>query len=538
MAAQELAFNVRPLRRSLQAARRWLWLQKGLRAVARSVCASLGLIAIAALLALFGAPETVRGWFWLAAACFPLAGIGAAILSRPSESQAARLVDVQLDLRQQLGTAQELLSTGEGGILAHWQIARASEVAGDLPMSRAFPLLPRRETLGILLMAATAAGLMALASLGVTIPNPLASLHLPGVPAPAPRVSNGPLFTDQPGGTVKTRSPALDTTRQMLDEIQKQAQRGALSRQAAANAIQQANAELNRAAQESSTQQQALDNLSANLHSTAAGSDVAQSLRQGDYQQAAQQLQDLGQQADQLSPAARQQLAQALNDSAAQSQANQQLARAENRAAQAMQNPDSGSTNRSMDQLGRAVEDAGSQVIPQNELADTWQQLSNLNNQLAAQGQSAAQAPSSPQAAQGPDGTGQRSTQLQQGLGSGNGQSADSSQSSATGDGLGQMSNAGGQPGNTRGGPPLGDANPRLGPDGKPLDVSGKVAGGFTGQPDAGSTPPSVMRQGDVNSTGSDQSSGAASTPAENVLVPNDLRSVVRDYFSGGTGSP
>ena len=106
------------------------------------------------------------------------------------------------------------------------------------------------------------------------------------------------------------------------------------------------------------------------------------------------------------------------------------------------------------------------------------------------------------------------------------------------GNGTGQTSGAGGSPGSGPGGPALGAANPRLGPDGKPLDISGNIAGQFTGQPAGNSTPPSVMRQGNVNSAGSDQASGAATAPAENVIVPGGQRTVVRDYFSGGTGSP
>src|SRR5450756_33069 len=177
MAVQELAFNVQPLRRSFQAARRWLWLQRGLRTAWRSLNVSLGLVLTAALLALFGAPETFRAWLWLAAACTPLAGLVAALLLRPPESEAVRMVDFRLDLRQQLGTAQELLSTGSDGTLVRWQLAQASDLAGDLSVSRAFPLLTKREILAALLLAAASAGLLALASLGVTIPNPLAALQ-------------------------------------------------------------------------------------------------------------------------------------------------------------------------------------------------------------------------------------------------------------------------------------------------------------------------------------------------------------------------
>ena len=539
MAVQELTFNVQPLHRTFQAARRWLWLQKGLRVLAMSLCVSLGFLLIAALLALFGAPDAFRKWLWLAAVCALPVGLLAAFLLRPSEAEAVRTVDLYLDLRQQLGTAQELLSTGSDGTLVRWQLAQASDLAGDLPVSRAFPLLPKREAAMALLLAVASAGLLELASLGVTIPNPLASLQLPGITRATPRGSSGSLFNRQGSpSAAQTRSPALEPTRQLLDEIQKQSQRGGLSQQAAASAIQQADAMLNQAAQDSSIRQEALDNLATNLRDTAAANDIAQSLLQGDYQKAAQQLRDLGSQADQLSPAARQQLAQALRNSAAQSQGLQQLARTENQAAQSIQRADSSYTSQAMNSLAQAVQDAGSQVIPQSDLANTWQQLTDLNNQLASSSQGAdTQTPASPQLSQGSEGTAQLSAGMQQGSGSSSGQPTGTDPSSSPGNGGGQLTGSGGSPGNGQGGPALGASNPRLGPDGKPLDISGKIAGQFSGQPPDSSTPPSVMRQGNASSTGSDQASGAETAPAENVFVPGDQRPVVRDYFGGGTGS-
>lgn len=541
MAVQGLTFSVQPLQRSFRAAHRWLWLQTGLRVLARSLCVSLGFLLVAALLALFGAPDAFRSWFWLAAACTPAVGLVAALVARPSKSEAVRMVDLRLDLRQQLGTAQELLSTGSDGTLVRWQLAQAADLAGDLPISKAFPLVPKREILTALLLAAATAAFLELVSLGVIVPNPLASLQLPGLTRGTPQGAGGSLFAQQgSSSSVQTRSPALEPTRQLLSEIQKQYQQGGLSQQSAAGAIQQANDMLNQAAQNSDIQQQALNNLATNLRDTAAGSDIAQSLLQEDYQKAAQQLRDLGNQTDQLSPAARQQLTQALRNSAAQSQGLQQLARAENWAAQSVQSPSSDYySTQSMNQLAQAVQDAGSQVIPQSDLANTWQQLNDLNNQLSSGSQSAAaQATTPPQASQGPDGTGQQSVGLQQGQPSSNGQpSAAADPAGSSGNGSGQMPANGGLAGNGQGGPALGAPNPRLGPDGKPLDISGKIAGQFSGQPPDSSTPPSVLSQGSANSTGSNQASGAQTAPAENVFVPGDQRPVVRDYFSGGTGS-
>ncbi len=542
MAVQELPFSVQPLRRSFHTARRRLWLQTGSRTLARSLAVALGFALAAALLALFRAPEPVRAWLWTAAILMPLGGLVTALLQRPSESRAVRLLDLQLGLRQKLGTAHELLSTRSEGPLVRWQLAQASDLAEELAVSRAFPLLPRRELLAALLLAAGTAVCLELASLGITIPNPLSAVQLPGITREAPRAADRPLFSRQkaPDGTSR-QSPALDSTRQLLSEIQKQTERGTLSRQATANAVQQANAELNKAAQLSRIQQEALDNLAVSLRNTAIGSDAAQSLRQGEYDRAAQQLRDLGQQLDQLSPAARQQLTDALNNASSQSQGVQSLARAESRAAQTVARGDSSNSNRSMDRLAQAVQDAGNQVISQSELADTWQQLDAFNKQVAADAQGTARPPGTPQVAPGPEGSGQRATGLQLGQDAG-GQSPQGDPQAALAGGTSdsiQAAGSGGAPGNTRGGPALGDANPRLGPDGKPADLQGRTSGQFSGQPDDGAAPPSVTREGEGSSTGTgaDQLGAASSVPAENVFVPGDRRSIVRDFFSGGAGS-
>lgn len=94
------------------------------------------------------------------------------------------------------------------------------------------------------------------------------------------------------------------------------------------------------------------------------------------------------------------------------------------------------------------------------------------------------------------------------------------------------------QPGNAEGRPPLGDQNQRLDADGSPLDVEGQIGDRFPGEPGSDAQSPSVMREGKGSSISSGENGGAdgpISVPAEKVLVPGDRRSIIRDYFNGGS---
>ncbi len=541
MTIQALDRDLRPLRRSFQSARRRLWLQRGILLLARSLCVALGFDLLAALLTGWQAPEPVLRWFWIAGGVAPLVGIGATMVARPSASEAARAVDLRLGLRQQLGTAEELLSRGTNGPLVSMQIARASDLAGGLSMSRAFPLIPRREAIVALLLAAITACLLLLVGMGVTLPNPLKVIRLPSLPAETPRAAEQDPFgslreADQP----KPRSAALDPVTRMMDDLQRQAQRGSLSSAAASAALAQANAELNRVANESRVRQEALDNLANELRGTAAGREAAESLRQGDYSRAAEQLKEMGQQSDQLSPSAKQELANALNRAASRSQGAGDLSKSEKKAADALQQGDYSSVVQSTDQLAKSVQNAANQTVPQSQLAESWQRLDQLNRQLGQPGTQNGDGQNglSPPVAQAPQRAAERRSDLQQGQqGEQPGQGSGPADGNAAAPAAGQPGS--GSPGNSRGGPPLGNQNPRLGPDGKPIDVEGQVAGRFPGQPGSDSESPSVLRQGNANSAPSSVGGGASgplSVPAENVLVPGDRKPTVRDYFSRGSG--
>ena len=231
-------------------------------------------------------------------------------------------------------------------------------------MHRAFPLLPKMELIAAFVLAVATAGVLLLISLGVTFPNPFNAIRLPSFSSEAPVEAEWDPFSSQrEDGNLRSRSPALDSVRQALDALEQQSLRGSLSPAAAAAALAQANAELNRIANESRIHQQALENLARELKNTAAGREVAESLRQGDYQRAAEQLREIGRQSDQLSDAAKQELAQALNRAAAQSRMDEELSNAESKAAKELQHGDYSSIVESMDELAQAMQDSANQMV-------------------------------------------------------------------------------------------------------------------------------------------------------------------------------
>ncbi len=546
MSARTVETNLRPLHRSFQVARRRLWWETGMLTLARGLCVTLALALLGALLAAWQVPTSVRDSFWIAGAVAFLVGLGAALALRPSASQAARAADIRLGLHQQLGTAEELLSRGREGALVSLQINRASDIAAELEMSKAFPRLPKKEGVLALLLAAATTGLVIMVALGITLPNPISAIHLPDLPWSAPKaVEQDPFGNPQGAQQPKPSSPALDQVSRMLDQIQKQAQQAGSSSAATSAALAQASAELNRIADQSRARQQALDSLSRELQGTAAGRDAAQSLREGNYSQAADQLRQMGQQSDQLSQAAKQELADALNRAASQS-SDPNLANSEQNAANALKQGDYSSVTDSTDKLAQSVQDAANQRVTQSELAQTWQRLQQMNQQFG-QGSQNNQNGLTPPSAQGAPGADQKQAGLQQngqqlaqqGQGSQSGSEFGPPQAgNGNGNGGGRQPGSG-APGNSRGGPPLGNQNPRLGPDGKPLDVQGQVAGQFPGDQNGSSEPPSVLKQGTGNSAPSSVGGGAngpLSVPAENVLVPGDRRPTVRNYFSDGSG--
>jgi len=540
--------TVQPLHRGFQQARRLLWWQEALLIIARSLCASLAMALVGCLLAGWRVQDPIPRWFWSASGFTLVLGLAAALALRPSASRAARIVDLRLGLHQQLGTAEELLATGRQGGLASVQVASASELARELEIAKAFPMMPKREVTAAAILAIATTAAATLLALGVVLPNPLSAIHLPSLFGElSDRAGTDPFASAQDESHPRAASPAVDQVNQMLDQIQRQVQQGGLSATAASAALAQASTELNRVAVESRNRQEALDRLAAALQGTAAGKEAARSLQQGDYSQAAQEIRKMGEESDQLSPAAKQELADALRSAASESK-DPQLASSETNAADRFSQGGYSSVVDSTRDLAQAVQKAADQRVSQGDLAQTWQRLQQLNRQLGQGEPQNGRSGIAPPVAQGPRGADQRKTGIPQagrpaqaqqgGQGSEQGMGLGPPQAGGNDNGSGAQRGSG-APGTSPGGPPLGEVNPGLGPDGNPLDVEGQMAGPFPGDSQDSAEPPSIVRQGTGAASPSDVGGGTGgplSVPAENVFVPGDRRPTVRDYFSNGSG--
>ena len=529
------------LRGAFRSAKRWYWGELATATLLRSLAVALAFALVALLLGGWQAPAVVASWFWVAAAVSPLAGLLAALILHPSVPQSIRVLDHRLGLRQQLGTAEELISRSNTGPLAAAQIARAETVARGVRMGSAFRLFPGREAATTLSLALVVGLVHLLSLLGITIPNPLSIGHLAGL-GPQPAAAAQPLGQWRQTDAARPRTAAMEPVRGMLDRLKRDAQQGSLSSGTAAGSLARANAELNKVAAASRAQQEALEGLANELRGTAAAREVAESMRQGDFAKAAERIRDVGRDSDQLSAAAKQELSQALSRASSQAQSSPNLAQAAAQASQTLQQRDYQAKVKSMEGLARSVEEAAGRMVPQSELAESWQQLEELSKQLGEPGSQLGQSPRNltPPQAQGPREAGEsrsRGQQPSQAAGS-PGADTDMPLSNLPGGMAGQSQNGAGS---GQGDPPLGDENPTIGSD--PTN-SMEVEGRLGSVPPETSSPsdqaPTVLREGKGTSDGSgarEAPGGPASVPAENVYIPGERRATVRDYFSKGANA-
>jgi hypothetical protein len=267
-----------------------------------------------------------------------------------------------------------------------------------------------------------------------------------------------------------------------------------------ANRVQQAQAE-----------RQALDRLSDALGQVSAGQTAATDIQQGDYSGARSELSNLGDQADQLTDAAKQKLARGLQSAASATTSDPQLADRERQAAQALSKGTYADQRQALQQLGQQLERSGAR----GESAD---QLARDVGQLQQQGAAGSSGPSGLSASSGGSGQPAGAAAAQGGQGSG-------------GAGDGQQGGPG--VGTGSGGDPLGDANPRLDTAGQRVEVPTKLSQGLAVRPPDGSEDQASAQPGNgprsVSEAAQPQQTGQVA-PEQN-LVPGDQRSVVRGYF-------
>jgi hypothetical protein len=477
------------LRELLAVVARYRW-RLGAEVVLRFVLR--GLIVGAVLLTLLSIADWLfelgvqQVWLWSALLLPTLGALGLALALWPSERQAARVADHRLQLDERVGTAVELgRRAGHSGRFDHLQlqdaIAQAARPRGHWSVD-----VSRREVWVALAAAAIAA----------------LSLLLDNVPPPrfeqaAEAPTEAALVADERTVPPEVLDiPGLDSV--TIGE-------------------QTAEADLAPRVRQAQAEQEALDRLAQALGQVSAGQSAADAIQRGDFGDARSQLSALGEEADQLSDAAKKQLAQALQSAASASPADRQLADRERQAAVALSRNSYADQRNALRNLGEQVERSGARSVPAAQLARDAGRLQQQQQQgnNAGQGQGANQAPPA------------SSIQAQQGAGEMSGAQGGMA---PTGADAGEQGGVGAGTGTSEG---VGDPASRLANSGQLVEVPQKLGAGPGMRPTDGTedqvgTDPSVTSRTAVEAAQTQQTGHV--TPEQN-LVPGDQRPVVRGYF-------
>ncbi|HEY7060428.1 MAG TPA: hypothetical protein VII06_03040 [Chloroflexota bacterium] len=498
-AGTELAALLAPLRRRL-------WWQGGTRLVLRALCLVLGAVLADATLAVLGLVPMPDARVALAGAALVLVALLVALLRPPSLLATARSIDRAAGLAERVGTAVELAEAHTRGPTAVVQIADAADRVRALPAAAVVPLTSTRHYAVLAVgLALLTAGMLLLAGLGEGMPGGLVPLRQL-IEAATGKLGPGHEENHAAATTHSEVDARLAPLMQQLDALRSN-EAGLTPDEAAAQRAAAAQ-QLADLAAASRTQQQALSELARALQGTSAGREVADNLMQGDYQRAADALAALGRESDQLSPAGRRQLADALRQAQAGVRPlSPSLADAAQRASQALNGRDYRRTEQALSDLANGVADAGRSVVAQGDLG-------MLGEALAEQGTDLDEALAA-LAGMGTDGAGQSG---------------------------GQQGN--GPPGSGPPGTQPGAANStdaaRLGASGSPvpLDNLPSLDGPPSAQPPDPDRP-SVLSPVSIGATGGGAptaASGPLTATGETAAVPTERREVVRDYF-GNEGS-
>jgi hypothetical protein len=445
-----------------------------------------------------------------------LAALAAAAVRWPSSGEAARTADHHLRLDERLATAVELsgrIRRGRPGRFDLLQVRDAVARAHGPPS--AWPPFVARHTRDLALAGLASALALAMLLLQV-LPRPhfdppeapTAALDALGVETRAVPTDAG----DVPPEAVLPAQTSVDepNDQQLVDRVQ-QAQ----------------------------TTRQALDRLAGALGQVSAGQAAAEAIQRGDYQAARDQLANLAEESDQLSTAAKQQLAQALQAAANQTQAtDRQLADRERQAAQALARGYYNDQRQALRQLGDQVQRSAQSGLSQGQLARDigrlqQRQSASQQTRVATDEGGSSTSPGTDQASRGNQGAGATG----RGAAAGEAQQAGADAqgmagAGSQGSGEGQQAGAGAGTGVTD---PLGDAAGRLDTNGQQVDVPLKLGPGPGERPATGAedqVSPANGLSGAVAAEQEQHQDPGQVVPETN-LVPGDQRPVIRGYFSG-----
>ncbi len=482
----------------------------GVRGLSASAFAFIGLMVTAWLLSIANWSEPA----WTAALPL-LAALTLAVVRWPSDRAAALAADRRLALHERLGTAVELARHSAADDVGHrfdrMQVRDAVIRARTAPHAwLTLDARLRREALLALALSVLAC----------------VSTFLPGLPRPGLLVAE-PIAAGS--DVAPAGATALDRSAPALAELPF----------ADTRAIQPADADLSSRVQQEQAERAALDSLAQAVGRISAGQAAADAIQRGDFSAARDQLANLGEEADQLSDAAKQQLSRALQQAAnAAAATDRALADRERQAAQALSRTAYADQRQALRNLADQVAKSGARTATADQLA---RDVGRLQQQAATS--AAANAASATGAA--PSRTAPTGAAPSRAAPTG----AAPSRAAPTGaaqSGAAQSGAAGGQAGagstDQPGGPgvgtgtnpdALGDTASRLDSAGQRVEVPTKLGTGPGVRPPDGSedqtgTDPTLPAR-TVSELVQSQQTGQVA-PEQN-LVPGEQRPVVRGYF-------
>ncbi len=394
-----------------------------------------------------------------------------AYLQRPTRMGLARFLDQGYALDANLATSLELAQGDLDSQLAPQILNQAARTAYRIGRTNRLRLhrLDREQvlSLGLLIVLAGTILLMFVA--------PFKDNH-PFIPVPKPPEAKA---TAPQKGSDPVSQPSLADQQLTPEQLQQLA-------------VQSAQA------------QQDLNSLANALNDNSATKQAAQDLQQGDYNQAAQDLQQVASSVSQLSPDAKKQLANDLQQAAMQNNtSNNDLSRAEQNAASALQQPGNDTQQaQSLRDLSNQVQQTGGQVKSQQDIANALQQA---NQSGAGDKPGDSQQGGKPQ-----NGTGQNGDQ------------------NGPGAGLGQP-----VPYQATDGPP-----PNLGTNGRPVTLTGQSDGQGNPLPGGQGNPQQSNNNMPANPSApvSAQQGSVGQSTVDSNHVPARVRDSVKGYFNPPAG--
>ncbi len=485
---------------------------------------------------------------WLAGIVVPLEAFVAApalalsgafvvsLLSWPSPRQAALRADRLLRLDERLSTAVELLELKGPSRFTAAQV-RNAELSAQLRNAEwpSFGRVLRRDLLnfGAVSAFAIAAVLFVTLSERFAIPRPTVAALLP-------LLSNGtiPLLPSAEAPELERANAAVEPPppRQERSSDDLKRMLGASDDDADAR-LAKSRAELNQRAQQSLRAGEAMDRLAEALDDVSPGQAASESIERGDFDRAGAELADLGDEADQLSPAAKQELAESLSEAADETEAsNPALAQREREAAEALRNGDSGAQRAAMQALGEEVVRSGESIDAQGDLAEEMDQIQQEGGVAQAPGQESIEGERETiggDPASNGDGEGDGAGSVP-GQADGQGQSSGGQAGDQPGDAPGEGA-VNGEGGQREGETPASGAPSRLDVDGRQVEVPVKAADGPSSESPTEPGEGDTVREGGTSggAGGSAESQEPEVVAPEQNAVPNDRRQVVKEYFSG-----